>query len=265
MVRQLKDQDNKRVMAFLNQEPEFNIFIIGDIEQFGYESDFQTVWGEFEQNELVAVLLQYKTNVVYYAPETRSIDPFKEVMEGFKFDILNGKLEVIEVFEEYLNGWSIKDMYFCSLTKFEKEDIDTSNVSRLLTYEDFCDSHDLLGTIEEFTEREEKDSYAKHTSALAQKDQNVTYGLRVDGKLVSVASVVAETTVNGMVVGVATDKSLRGKGYASIVMNELCDEFLNRRKKSLCLFFDNPKAGSIYHRLGYKDIGMYRMYSNQDD
>lgn len=263
MVRKLTDKDNAMTMEFLNVAPEYNIFIIGDIEQFGYECEFQTVWGEFENDELVAVLLQYRTNVVYYAPEKRSIEPFIEVLNSFKYDILNGRKEVIEVFEDHLNGWDIKDMYFCALREFTKEDIDTSNVSLLMTYDDFCDELDLMNSIEEFTMREAKEDYAKHQSELASKGQKVAYGLRLNGELVSAATVVAETQVNGMIVGVATKKEHRGKGYASVVMNQLCDEFLNNRGKSLCLFFDNPKAGSIYHRLGFKDIGMYRMYSNQ--
>jgi predicted GNAT family acetyltransferase len=263
MVRKLMQNDNEQVMRFLKKDPEYNIFIIGDIEQFGYVCEFQTVWGEFDKDKLVAVLLQYRTNIVYYSPNKRSIDPFKEVLEGFKYDIVNGKKEAIEVFEEFLSDWKLQDMYFCSLDSFKKEDADTTNVSILRTYEDFCDEHDLLGGIEEFTEREEKESYARHQSELAMKDQRLTYALRVDGELVSVASVVAENTVNGMIVGVATNKKYRGKGYASVVMNELCNDFLNVKNKSLCLFFDNPKAGSIYHRLGFKDIGMYRMYSRQ--
>lgn len=266
MIKKLTQKDNKQVMDFLSIDPEFNIFIIGDIEQFGYESDFQNVWGEYENNELISVLLQYRKNVVYYSTRvSKDIDVFNDVLTSFEYDILNGKKEVVEVFENYLNGWSIKDMYFCSLKNFQLENIDTSQVYQLITYDDFCEEHDLLATITEFSEREERDPYAKHRADIAAKGQVTTFGLRVNSKLVSVASVVAETKVNGMIVGVATTKEHRRKGYASIVMNALCNEFLNNKGKSLCLFFDNPKAGSIYHRLGFKDIGMYRMYSNQDN
>ena len=34
---------------------------------------------------------------------------------------------------------------------------------------------------------------------------------------------------------------------------------LEARGKSSVLFFDNPAAGSIYHRLGFRDIGHWRM------
>lgn len=266
MVRQLFDKDNTEVMEFLQIEPEFNIFIIGDIEQFGYVCDFQTIWGEFEGDELKAVLLQYRNNIVYYSEEKRSIDPFKKVLETYKFDILNGKKEVIEVFEEYLSGWDIKDMYFASLKDFKKEDIDTSEVSILDTYELHVEEYNMLATIEEFgVGRESVEEYAKHQYEISQKGARTSYYMRKDDKIVSVASVVAENSINGMIIGVATLKEYRKQGLASVVMNELCDDYLNGKGKSLCLFFDNLKAGKIYHRLGFVDVGTYRMYERKQN
>lgn len=39
MIRKLIVFDNEEVMVFLKFEVIFNLFIIGDIENFGYESD----------------------------------------------------------------------------------------------------------------------------------------------------------------------------------------------------------------------------------
>jgi len=266
MIRQLLQNDNEQTMRFLKQDPEYNIFIIGDIEQFGYISEYQKLWGEFDDNELKSVLLQYRTNVVYYSPNKRSIDPFKEILESIDFDILNGRKEVIEVFEDYLSGWKVQDMYFASLTKFNKEEIEANDIQLLKSYDDFVEEYKMLNQVDEFNvgKRESIEEYAKHNSEIASEGNRTTYCLRVDNKMVSVATVVAENSVNGMIVGVATDRNYRKKGYASVVMNTLCDEYLNNKGKSLCLFFDNPKAGSIYHRLGFKDIGMYRMYTKND-
>ncbi|TKI86654.1 GNAT family N-acetyltransferase, partial [Bacillus cereus] len=33
-----------------------------------------------------------------------------------------------------------------------------------------------------------------------------------------------------------------------------------KESRTLCLFYNNPVAGRIYKRLGFKDIGMWTMY-----
>ncbi len=40
MIRKLTKGDHKQVLAFLKKEAAINLFIIGDIEAFGYEADF---------------------------------------------------------------------------------------------------------------------------------------------------------------------------------------------------------------------------------
>lgn len=42
-------------------------------------------------------------------------------------------------------------------------------------------------------------------------------------------------------------------------MTKLCHELL-AEGKMLCLFYDNPEAGSIYKRLGFEDIGKWMMH-----
>lgn len=44
MIRKLTVSDNEEVMALLKPEATQNLFIIGDIENFGYESDVQDLW-----------------------------------------------------------------------------------------------------------------------------------------------------------------------------------------------------------------------------
>ncbi len=44
MIRKLTVSDNDRLMEYLKEEKSFNLFIIGDVENFGYDSDFQEIW-----------------------------------------------------------------------------------------------------------------------------------------------------------------------------------------------------------------------------
>ena len=41
-------------------------------------------------------------------------------------------------------------------------------------------------------------------------------------------------------------------------MEKLCADLLSEGK-TVCLFYHNPKAGAIYKRLGFADIGMWML------
>ena len=49
----------------------------------------------------------------------------------------------------------------------------------------------------------------------------------------------------------------RGRGYASAVVSALCRDNFAAGRQFLCLFYDNPAAGRIYHRIGFRDVGVY--------
>ncbi len=91
-----------------------------------------------------------------------------------------------------------------------------------------------------------------------------TFYIKDEGRAVASASTTAENSLSAMVVGVCTDVNHRNKGLASVCLSALCEQLL-AEAKSLCLFYDNPAAGSIYKRLGFKDIGMWSMWHKAVD
>jgi hypothetical protein len=44
----------------------------------------------------------------------------------------------------------------------------------------------------------------------------------------------------------------------SVCLSSLCRDLLGEGK-TLCLFYDNPRAGSVYHRLGFETIDQWLM------
>lgn len=83
--------------------------------------------------------------------------------------------------------------------------------------------------------------------------------MEMDGKVIVTASTTAENSMSAMVVAVATHPDYRGKGLAKHVVARLCGDLL-AEGRSLCLFYDNPNAGLIYKKLGFKDVGFWSMY-----
>ena len=86
-----------------------------------------------------------------------------------------------------------------------------------------------------------------------------TYIIRnEEGVMVSSASSTAENSQSAMIVSVGTRPGYEKRGYATRCLEKLCSDLL-AEGKTLCLFYDNPEAGNIYKRIGFKDIGMWSL------
>ncbi|KSU84780.1 MULTISPECIES: hypothetical protein [Fictibacillus] len=78
MIVKADDTLNEQILDYLDEEKAMNLFIIGDIENFGYDTDFQDIWVDLgKQGEIRGILLRYFGN---YLPRAGSI--YKRI--GFK-------------------------------------------------------------------------------------------------------------------------------------------------------------------------------------
>ncbi|NLC78278.1 MAG: GNAT family N-acetyltransferase, partial [Ruminococcaceae bacterium] len=133
-------------------------------------------------------------------------------------------------------------------------------VKRLLP-ENAADIVSVFSKVTEFAESQ-KGEEADRIEELAfgiEKNGDIGYGIFKDGEMISVAKTTAENDISAMVVGVATLEEYRKKGYASAMVARVCEESLKLGKKFICLFYDNPEAGKIYRKIGFKEIGKYAM------
>ena len=79
----------------------------------------------------------------------------------------------------------------------------------------------------------------------------------VENQIVSSVLTNAETSTLAMIGGVFTPPAHRGKGYASAAMVALCRSLIDDGIRPV-LYYDNPAAGGIYRRLGFKDLGLWK-------
>ncbi|MGV3466443.1 MAG: GNAT family N-acetyltransferase [Heyndrickxia sp.] len=260
MIRKLTALDNEQVMEFLMDEPSLNLFIIGDIEAFGYDSDFQELWGDFAQSgELRGVLLRYYHSYIPYGKDDFDLDGFVNILTKDPDFKLSGIETIVERFEETIEGTLGRKQvtYFCECTKeqFTSKGANLSNV-RKANLEDIDRILELRAGIQEFVPN-------PHAKEMMIKGMEIgkarTYYIDVEGEMAASASTTAENSVSAMIVGVCTAVEHRKKGYASFVMEKLMTDIFDEGK-TLCLFYDNPEAGRIYKRLGFKDIGKWTMY-----
>lgn len=263
MIRQLSNNDKKQCLDFLYQEAEYNIFPIGDIETFGFEVDFQQVYGEFDEGmNLQSILLFYKNNAIFYA-KTVSLNPeYLVIIKGRDFRYLSGKTAVLEMVQPYIPNFKRRTMYFCKADSIKTSiEVNQILVKELKTREDARKLHRLLVGIDDFNIDLDVEAFIDHK--MSSIKMGVTLFVEINGQIISSVASTAETTKSAMVVAVATDQAYRRQGYASMLMMQLMKIYIEDKKKSLCLFYDNPRAGEIYLRLGFEYIGLWDMYSKK--
>lgn len=260
MLKKLNNEDKRSLMDYLIKEPAINLFIIGDIENYGFSNDFQDIWGEVDKKgKFKAVLLRYYDNFVIYSQDGYDVEKAAEIIKEKEPKIVSGQKSCLKKLESSLEFSKKRDTYFCKLNqpndlyqgkllkKVEKTDLD--DVKYLWKLHKKIDEFDNLISIDR-----KKKKYRDKTG----RGYHIYDNKR--NKIISCAETTAENKFSAMIVGVATDREYRNQGLATAVISKLCKEVL-KEGKELCLFYDNPKAGKIYKRIGFKDIGIWSIWS----
>ena len=270
MIRKLQEQDRQQTMDFLSVQASKNLFIIGDIETYGFQQDFQELWGEFDEHEvLIAVMLRYYESFILYSPSIYGAKDFMDIILTYEKPAVSGDGKVLEQMKPYMDEeiFRLNDTFFAECTKasLKTDSLDSGlkNQIQILTKDDIPElvtmrneikEFNIMGTVEEQIERFENDLKNK---------AGRTYFVREDSKIVSAVSTSAENRFSAMIVGVCTLPQYRNKGYVSTLMGKMMHDIFEE-KGTVCLFYDNPAAGAIYKRIGFYDIGIWRLYRNRE-
>lgn len=205
MIRKLTKDDHEKVLTFLKEEASINLFIIGDIAAFGYDADFQELWGQFEENgALQSVLLRFHDSFIPYGKDNFSAADYEAILSPHKPLKISGKSDIVEKLEDVQNihlGTKNK-MYFC-----ECKDDTTLPITKLhttiqlATIDDVKRIMKLRNNIEEFPHTEQSEKILRQS---LETNTGRTYYIEKKGKIVASASTSVENSLSGMVVGVCT-------------------------------------------------------------
>lgn len=88
--------------------------------------------------------------------------------------------------------------------------------------------------------------------------------IRQEGRLVSCAQSEFETKDMALIVGVATAQEFRGRGFAGVCVRELIDQ-LHFPGRKFALQYDNPDAGRLYKRLGFRAVDRIGHFPIRED
>ncbi|MGH0054236.1 MAG: GNAT family N-acetyltransferase [Sphaerochaetaceae bacterium] len=256
----LTNKDIPAVRKYISAEKEMNLFIEGDIEQYGLETETVTLYA-FGKDWDCLLLKYYSNFMITSTKETYDARQVAEFLKGQNMQCLSADELLLKQIQPYFPFAEIHGTFLCRLEResFQKLPAQAISVSKL-TREHAQMVVDLYKQIEEFA----RPYIEKEAEKLEETRSNFDnggngYGIFKNGMLVATAYTTASTKDGAMIVGVATHPSWRNQGLASTVMNELCTNEFAQGRSFLCLFYSSPTAGALYHRLGFETIGRWGM------
>lgn len=248
------DSDKPEMLAYLKQNPSENCFFIGDVENFDFDEEFIDLWKPGENQPIDCMLMRFygyyhitASNDKYY-PEMAQIikqDPEAEIINGIQANIL--KMEKLIPFV------SSEKSYLAELRKDNFKKTNTEYLPERAVESDIDELFEFQKSIEEFgLDEKNRRSFGNEIRT----NSGRTFFIRENGRIISSATITAENSCNGMIIGVATDKEYRKRGYAIACVSKICEE-MTAAGKQVLLFYNNPAAGKLYKLVGFADIGYW--------
>lgn len=251
MVRECTEKDKEQLLAYLKEEAVYNTFLLADIEDFGFEEKFQTVYMDEEQGKIKGVYLCFYQNFLLYCKENEvNILFLEQLLSQYEPDVVMGKTQTVQIVQRILTEHVLESrgLYiFSDESCLEPDHPDICAASM----EDVDDIFAFLQSIDEL--RHLYTSKQMIADRIA-KNCGVHYIIRKDGKLIAHANSAAQCEATTMIGGVATAPEERGKGLGGQVVSRLCREIL-AKGKTPCLFSAQGAEHNLYNRLGFQKIG----------
>ncbi len=258
MIRKAQTKDLPTILPLLQKDSSRALFILGDIEAYGIECDFQELWIDEDASGIHAVVLRYYEHLVWYV-----VDELVDV-EGFKQIVNDERIVNTGCTRSHYEQLppSIKQLikerytYLCECRKLKAGHY----TAQLAQAEDANAIIEGTDSIDEFASTQvltpEQRSERLADDLLNQKNYSMI--IKKDQQVISHAMSAAHTQNGAMIIGVYTLKAFRHQGLARNVVGSISAYLLSKNMTPV-LFYDNPDAGKLYHDLGYETIDQWVM------
>lgn len=254
MIIKIDSSYHNKVIKYLEQESELNLLTIGDIERYGYDNYFLNIWADINRKgNIEGILFKCFEFIIFYAKDKFNVNEFADLINGLAYSEISGKSDVVDKLAYKLKLEKNRKVKFCKLES--KEFLKDNNLNikvKKMRFRHLGKVAKLYEIIDEF----ENTNIENLRNGLK---SGRGYFIELDRHIVAMAKSTAENKNHAMIVGVGTHPEYRNLGLATKCMIKICSELLDENKIP-CLFYDNEKAGDIYHKLGFKDICNWSIY-----
>ncbi len=240
------------ILAFLKSEPEFNLFMIGDILNYGFDSDFQKI---YINNELNQVVLIFHDTMLIYATNQLDIKEIVELFHQHQCTQIMGKAKLTEELIEELGLDYVRIL--STFYKSEEKIAIPNNRCRVAKVEDVEKILDGLCATEELKHMyHNRDAQQKMITKRILNNEGIHVFIENNGKIISHINSTATTSSGCLIGGLFTLDEYRRQGLATECLKTLCAS-LGEKGIVPCAFTNNEIVKAVLVKNGFKAIGTW--------
>ena len=251
IIRLCSEKDKDRLTTFLNSEPVFHTFLLADIEQYGFDKDYQKVYVQEKEGVCEAVFLKYYSNFILAGdPEKIDYEKVSSVI-GPEITTIMGNAEIVEKVIEKLQT---KFNLICNnLYVHEPKNENVEEELKVADLDDVERIHKFLMSFPEF-----RLMYAEKGMIVnrIKNNEGVHLFLEKDGEIIAHGNSAASAKKTCMIGGICVNKGYRHLGYAKIILKALC-QYIESLDKIPCIFAKENPEYSIFKELNFKKYGRW--------
>lgn len=245
----LNDSHQKQFQAFIYQKPISNLFFIGDYLSYGFNHRDCDFYAVIEEQKITTCMMRYHDRV-HLSGEALEHDA--EVF--FHQFILKNNIRGINFgidFEPLIKRFPFEvSVDKTALSVYEPKDL--VQVEDVLALK--LDEVSAFARVQDRVFEMETNEAVLIENLIRQRLQCFVY--KKADEIVSIASATAFTPDAAMIIGVGTLPEHRGQGFATKCVQALSNDLYANGRQAV-LFYSNPVAGKMYHKLGFVDKEVY--------
>jgi uncharacterized protein len=260
MLRPLTPADQALTVRFLANAPQWNLYMLGNLEKLGFTHPICEFWGDVVEQTGVttirAVLNRYMTGWSVYGTGETDWAALGAILDHHPAGAnrLQDNPGGIDSFLPYIQRYraesiEIEEVMVLRPADFHAVSAPEGTVIRRGTLAD------LPPLIDFYTDAE----HMRRSPAAVERPLRDTrlWVAEQAGKIVATALTNAETSRLAMIGGVYTPPAMRGRGFSQAVCSALCAELMAEQKQPI-LYWGTPAAGAVYRKLGFRATGRWR-------
>lgn len=259
MIRRLSEKDRSQVLRLLRRDSSYNLYMISNVEQLGFETDYCIFWGDFAKDSdtgLRGLVNRYMLGWSVFGLQGACWSALAQVIDSDS--VIASRLQDnpggVESLLPYLATYETERVVGEEMMVLDAADFRMRSVP-----EGFEIRRAILADLDALVEfYAEAGLMARSRAAVVRplRDLRVWIALK-RGTLCAAALTNAETEQTAMIGGVLTASAYRGQGLSQAVCSALCCDLLREGKQPV-LYWESPAAGAVYRNLGFRAIGTWR-------